>query len=64
MLGEGFYSEDLAGHLQKLDPNKSGSVYRFSFERWYVDKEVSLDYVEESERLVGCVCKSILMYLQ
>ena len=25
-LGEGFDSEDLAGNLQKADPNKSGSL--------------------------------------
>ena len=32
-LGEVFHSEDLAGHLQKLDPNKSGSLNRFAFVR-------------------------------
>ena len=43
MLGEGFNSEDLAGHLRKVDPNESGSLERFYFVRWYVDEEVSLD---------------------
>ena len=63
-LGEGFHSEDLTGHLRKLDPNKSGSLDHFSFVRWYLDKEVSLDSADESERLVGWDCKSRLMYLQ
>ena len=37
-LGEGFHSDDLAGHLQKLDPNESGSLDRFSFVRCYMDE--------------------------
>ena len=32
MLGEGFYNEEIAGHLEF-----------FVFVRWYVDEEVSLD---------------------
>ena len=46
MLGEGFHSEYLAGHLRKLDPNKSGSLDHFAFVRLHMDKEVSLDYTE------------------
>ena len=42
-IGEGFHSEDLAGQLQKLDPNESGALDRFSFVRWCADKEVSLE---------------------
>ena len=45
------------GHLQKVDPNESGSLDRFDFVRWYVDREVYLDSAEEAERLVGWVCK-------
>ena len=36
-LGEYFHSEDLVGHLQKLDPNESGRLEHFSFVRWYVE---------------------------
>ena len=32
-IGEGFHSDDLAGHLRKIDPNESGSLDRFSFVR-------------------------------
>ena len=39
--------------MWKVDPNKSGILDHFSFVRWYVDEEVSLDYAEEAERLVG-----------
>ena len=55
MLGEGFHSEELAGHLHKLYPNEIGSLESFTFVRCYVDKEVSLDSTEETERLVGWV---------
>ena len=51
----GWYGEDLAGHLQKVDPNESVSYDRFDFVSWYVDKEVSLDHAEEAERLEGWV---------
>ena len=34
---EGFHGEDLAGRLQKVDPNKSGSLERFAFVMWCVD---------------------------
>ena len=37
-LGWVFHSEELVGHLQKVYPNESGSLYRFYFVRWYVDK--------------------------
>ena len=47
-LGEGFHSEEMTGHLRKVDPNESGSLNRFSFVRWYVDEEVSLDSTEEA----------------
>ena len=63
-LGGGFHSEELVGHLRKLDPNESGSLDHFAFVRWYVYKEVSMDYTEESERLLGWVCKVSLMDLQ
>ena len=63
-LGEGFRSDDLAGHLQKVHPNESGSYDHFDFVRWYVDKEVSLDYAEEAESLEGWVCKISLIDLQ
>ena len=59
-LGKGFHGNQLAGQLQKVDPNESGSLYRFPFVRWYVDlgegpngskleEEVSLEYAEESK---------------
>ena len=41
------------GQLRKVDPNESGSLDRFDFVRWYVDKEISLEYAEEADRLVG-----------
>ena len=63
-LGEGFHSDDMAGHLQKVDPNESVSYDRFDFVRWCVDKEVSLDYTEEAERLEGWGCKISLMDLK
>ena len=52
-LCEIFYSEELAGHLRKVDPNESGSLDRFAFVRWYVDNEVSLESSEEAENFVG-----------
>ena len=63
-LGEGFHNEELSGQLWKVDPNESVFLYRFSFVRWYVDKEASLDSTHEEERLVGWGCKVILMDLQ
>ena len=63
-LGESFHSEDLAGHLHKLDPNESGSLDCFSFMRKYVEEEVYPDSAEEAERLVGWSCKVSLMDLQ
>ena len=62
-LGEGFHSDDMAGHLQKVYPNESGSYDRFDFVRCYVDKEVSLDYAEEAESLEGWGCKVSLIDL-
>ena len=53
MLGEGFHIEDMAGHPHKVDTNESVSLDRFPFVRWYVGEEVSLDSIEEEERLVG-----------
>ena len=53
MLGEGFNSEEIVGHLEF-----------FAFVRWYVDEEVSLDSSQEAERLVGLGCKVRLMDLQ
>ena len=32
-LGEHFHIEELAGHLRKVDPNKSGNLERFAFVR-------------------------------
>ena len=49
MLWEVLCSEELAVYLRKVDPNESGSLDHFSFLRWYVDKEVSLDSAEEEE---------------
>ena len=63
-MTEGFHNEDLAVHLRKLCPNESGSLDLFAFVRWYVNKEVSLVYVEKVECLVGWGCKIILMDLQ
>ena len=63
-LGEGFHSEELAGHLRKVDPNESGSLDRFDFMRWYVDEEISLESAEEGQRLVGWDCKTILLDIQ
>ena len=48
ILGEGFHFEDLSGHLQKVEPNESGSLGCFPFVRWYVDKGVSIDSAEEA----------------
>ena len=48
-------------HLQKVDPNESGSLDRFSFVRWYMEEEVSLESAEEAERLAGWGCKFSLM---
>ena len=63
-LGEGFHSEELAGHLWKLDLNESGTLDRFAFVRWYVVEEVYLESTEKAEHLVGWSCKVILMDLQ
>ena len=61
---EGFHSEELTDHLQKLYPNESGGLDRSAFVRWYVDKDVSLDSTGEVERVVHWGCKVSLMYLQ
>ena len=45
-------------HLQKVDPNESGSLDCFAFMKWYVDNEVSLELSEEAGRLVGWSAKS------
>ena len=47
-IGECFHSEELVGHLKKLDPNESVSLDRFPFLMWYVDDEVSLRSAEEA----------------
>ena len=60
-IEEGSHSEELAGNLQKADPNESGSLDRFAFVRWYVDEEVSLDSAEEANCLVSWGCKFSLM---
>ena len=52
------------GHLQKVDPDKSGSFDRFAFLWWYVDKEISLDSSDKAKRFVGWVLKVNLMGLQ
>ena len=64
MLMEGFNNDDLEVHLQKVDPNWSGSLEHFPFLRWCVDKEVSLDFTEEAEYLVGWGYKASLMDIQ
>ena len=60
----GGHSEDLAGHLQKVDPNESDSLGRFAFVKWYVYTKVSLDSAEEAESLVGWACKISLIDIQ
>ena len=62
-LWEGFHSEEVAGHLQKLDPDESVSLEHFAFVGWYVDKYVSLESAEEAEHLVVWVCKVRLVDL-
>ena len=52
-MGWGGNSEYLRGQLRKLEPNKSGSLDRFAFVRWYVDYVVSLNSADEAECLVG-----------
>ena len=47
MFWEIFCSEELTGHLRKVDPNESGSLGRFDFLMWYVGEEVSLESTEE-----------------
>ena len=37
MIGKDFYSDELSGHLQKVDPNESGSLDHFSFVMCYVE---------------------------
>ena len=64
MIGEGFHSEELAGHLWKVELNEIGILDIFSFVRWYVDNEIALDSVEDKERLVGWGCKVSLIGLQ
>ena len=56
MLMVGFHSEDLVGHMQKVDPKQISGLDRFDFVRWYVDKEV--------ERLVSWGCKVNLIDVQ
>ena len=63
-LGEGFHSEELAGHLRRVGPNESGSLDHFPFIKWHVDMEASLNSTDEEERLASWTCKVILMYLQ
>ena len=59
-IGEGFHSDNMVGHMQKVDPNESGSLDRFAFVRWYVnlvegpdgdilEEEVNLESTEEYE---------------
>ena len=45
-LVEGFNSEDMAGHMRKVATNEIGSFDCFTFLKWYVGEEVSLDYVD------------------
>ena len=62
-LGEGFHSEDLEGHLWKLDTNESGSLDRFPFVRCYVDEDLSLNSAEAAEMLLIWGYKVSLMDL-
>ena len=48
ILEENFHTKELAVHLQKLDPNESGSFDCFDFLRWYVDEEFSLESAKEA----------------
>ena len=34
--------------MMKVDPNESGSLDRFDFVSWYLDKEVSMDSAHEA----------------
>ena len=52
------------GHLHKVYQKESSSCDCFAFVGCYVDEEVSMEYVEDAERLVSWVCKVILMNLQ
>ena len=64
MLREGFNSEDLEGHIWKVDPNESGGLGRFAFVSWYVNKEVSLESAEEAEHLISWGWKVSLLDIQ
>ena len=37
IIGVGFHGENMAGQLQKVDPNESGSLDHFSFVMCYVE---------------------------
>ena len=47
--------------LLKVDPNESGSLAHFSFVRWYLDDEVSLNFTKEAELLVFWGSKVTMM---
>ena len=55
-----FFQEGLCGRPLFYQKTQKSS---FSFVIWYVDEEVSLDYAEEIERLVGWGFKVSLMDL-
>ena len=48
----------------KVYPNETDSLDRFTYMRLYVDKELSMDSVEEAYSLVGWGCKVNLMDIQ
>ena len=50
--------------MRKLDPNESGSLDHFTSVRWYMDEEVSMDYSEEAELMVGWDCRVSMLDLQ
>ena len=63
-FGEDFHSEELTGHLRKVDPNESVGLDHFVFVIWCLYEEVYLESAEEAEFLVVWVYKASLMDLQ
>ena len=49
---------------RRVESNESFTLDSFAFVSWYVDKEVSVDCIEEAEHLVDWGCKVSLMDLQ
>ena len=49
---------------RRVESNESFNLESFAFVSCYVDKEVSMDSIEEAEHLVDWGCKVSLMDLQ